>query len=733
MGRKSKPTVIISPVAGGTEVPPADGLPPFRRFLDIDGKQYGKKLLTRLFFVTPNEQEISATEKEQEHKSKTDTKIYVIAARMSWMGSGTDVSTPLFDYCQSVGFADDFSEDIVRLVVNRLKGRHLGRNSLYQTESGMREFVRFLSTRNPMPRSITDIDKGTWIDYMEFRVKDRRKKSKFEFNYARAVFSSCAQTAFGGWLKELALKEHKRRALPEHTSELAESTRDYSDVVMYQLLALFIFIFEQRIGFLKRYEQVTEADMPQDWIYPGRKKTFPTRVGNSVRVGCLTDKTLLLEKWLRDEDDGYEIIINHCLVYHKLGFRMRLCPRSNWLTSQFLTILKSYGTKHAENGLYKKFATEMGMRYGYDPEKDPVTFVDYYIEKNTADEPHIIMNQIGWCLANLLMMQTGVNREVVLTIPSLGENGESILKRGDTVFVKEGQSGETEINLYGYKAKTGQSPERVIDIIVPKAGPLYEMLCDYERYVKVSTAGPFFEFNKGFITGWSTAGGVKNLSKTFPVLNESGEQLKTIECSRFRKVFASGALLDRMKNVHDMNELAELLRQDLNHGNFDTTVTNYLLKSDVARSIIDIAITTVINGKLEELKCKSRIETNKKTPYKKKVYLCHCVDPSNPSHDVAIADECRHYDMCLGCEQSVITKEHLPYICLRILQYEDERKKDPLIWPATWEDRWCVAHDALARYELIDKKNGAHLVAEAWQLASNGRVSLPPILSPSRM
>lgn len=122
MGRKSKPTVIISPVAGGTEVPPADGLPPFRRFLDIDGKQYGKKLLTRLFFVTPNEQEISATEKEQEHKSKTDTKIYVIAARMSWMGSGTDVSTPLFDYCQSVGFADDFSEDIVRLVVNRLKG-----------------------------------------------------------------------------------------------------------------------------------------------------------------------------------------------------------------------------------------------------------------------------------------------------------------------------------------------------------------------------------------------------------------------------------------------------------------------------------------------------------------------------------------------------------------------------------------------------------------------------------
>jgi len=568
---------------------------------------------------------------------------------------------------------------------------------------------------------------------MEFRVNDRRAKSRMEFNYARAVFSSCAPTALGGWLKELALKERKRRALAEHTSEFAESTHDYSEVVMYQMLALFIFVFEQRVGFLKRYQEVTEADMPKDWIYPGRKKTFPNRVGNSVRAGCPTDKTLLLKEWLRDKDNGYEIIINHCLLYHKLGFRKRLCQRSKWLTSQFISILKAYGAKYSEDGLYKQFSSEMGLRHGYDPEKDPVTFVDYYIKKNTADETHIINNQIGWCLANLLMMQTGVNREVILTIPSLGENGESILKRGDTVFVKEGQSCETEISLYGYKAKTGRSPEKVIDIVVSKASPLYKMLCDYERYVKVGTTGPFFEFNKSFITSWSTAGGMKNLSKTFPVFNESGEQLTTLECSRFRKVFASGALLDRMKNVHDMNELAELLRQDLSHGKFDTTVTNYLLKTDAARSIIDIAITTVINSKLEELKCKSHIETNKKTPYKKKVYLCHCVDPSNPSHDVAIAEECRHYDMCLGCEQSVITKEHLPYICLRILQYENERKQDPLIWPATWEDRWCIAHDALARYELKDKKNGAELVAEAWQLARSGCISLPPILSPSRM
>lgn len=724
MGRKSKPTVIISPVADGTVVPPVDGLPPFRRFLDIDGKQYGVKLRIRLFFVTPSDEEIRAT--EQEYNSSTGSKMYVIAARMPWIWNATDISTPLFDFCESVGFADDFSEDIVRLVINRLKGRHLGRNSLYSTASGVQEFVRFLSTLNPKPRSITDINRDTWIAYLEFLGKDRSKSFEIEFNSTRAVFSSYASTALGGWLKGLQVRDRKRRKLVEHTSELAESTRDYSDTVMYQLLALFIFTFDQRIEFLKRYERISEKDMPADWIYPGRQeKAFFHGMGN------LGEQSGLIEKWLRDEQRGYEIIIDHFILYHKLG--LVTLNRNGGYSSPFSKKLKDYGYKRGEvaKDLYQRFLLAMGKEYGYNHEGSR-TFLDYYVKKETAGERNIVMNQIGWCLANLLMMQTGVNREVVLRIPSL-HDGKSILNRGDAIFVKDGQSGETEINLYGTKSKTGNSPEKHVDIVIAKSSPLYEMLCDYERYVKVSTNGPFFEFSKGFIGCWSTAGGMKDISSVFPVLDESGGELNTIQCSRFRKVFASGALLDRMKNIHDMNELAEQLRQDLNHGNFDITLNNYLLKSDVARSIVDIAIATVIDGKLKEMKCKSKIETNKKLPFKKKVYLCHCADPSQPSHDVAIADECRYYDLCLGCEQSIITAAHLPYICLRILQYEEERTKDALSWPAMWEDRWCIANDALARYESKDKKSGARLVAEAWRMARDGRVSLPPIMSPSRM
>jgi hypothetical protein len=735
VGRKSKPPITIKPTAGGTEVPPSDGLPPFRRFLDVHGQVRRKSLLTRVFFVTPTDQEIQAA--AEERKSLIDVQVYVIAAMMPWMTKGTRTSTPLYDHSKSKGFSDEFSSDIVRLVVNHLQGRHLGRNSLYQTDSAMKEFVNFLSSRSEKPHSIADIGKEMWVEYLDIRAKDKRKKSEFEYNYARRVFSAYPGTAFNGWLDGLMLKENKRRKLaPEHTSELADNTRDYSDAVMYQLLALFIYTFEQRIGFLKRYEQVTEADMPPDWIYPGRTKAFPGRIGKGnlqPKVGLLTDKTLLLEKWLRGEDGGYETIINHCIMYYKVGLRKRTHRKSNWFTSQFLSLLTNYAAKYAATGLYKKFLIEMGNLHGYDAEKDPATFVDYYIKKKTADETHIIMNQIGWCLANLLIMHTGVNREVALTIPSLGEDGKSILNRGDKVFVKDGQSVETEINLYGYKARSGAAPERVVPIVIPKDGPLYQMLISYERCVKVSKDGPFFEFNKSFVGGWSTAGGVKSLAKNFPVIDESGEHLKTIEVSRFRKVFASGALLERMNSVGDMNELAALLREDLNHGNFDTTFSHYLLKSGVARSVMDIAIATVISGKLDELKCKSRIELEKVIPHKKKVFLCHCVDPTNPTHDVAIADECRHYDLCLGCEQSVITREHLPYICLRIIQYESERKKDPHIWAATFEDRWCIAHNALERYIETDKRHGRDLVDIAWQSALEGRVSLPPIISPTRL
>lgn len=83
---------------------------------------------------------------------------------------------------------------------------------------------------------------------------------------------------------------------------------DYSDSVMYQLLALFIYEFDRRIGYLKRYERITEADMPKDGLYYGCQAVR----GNG-------DKLNFLREWLGDEVAGYEVLIDHYLVHHKVG------------------------------------------------------------------------------------------------------------------------------------------------------------------------------------------------------------------------------------------------------------------------------------------------------------------------------------------------------------------------------------------------------------------------------
>lgn len=716
MGRKGKrPVEIESNSQGGTEVPSRDGLPGFARFIDIHGLQRGEKAITRLFLAAPSYEDVADTVKLKE--SRPD--LVVLCAYLPYMGSAK-AAPALFDHCKTLGFADEFATDLARLLINHLQGKQNGSSKIRNTARGLQKFVEFLAAQNQKPSTLTDINKGTWWAFLEAMEADQRSTADRTFYDVRAPFAAYGPTSVSGWLAGISFKAKRRtKPSPEHTSELTES-RDYSDVVMYQLLALFIYEFKRRIGYLKRYQSITEADMPKDWLYPGR---IPVRGKGSLR-----DTVQLVRQWLRDEDGGYQVLIDHHLTHYKAGLIRR--DKGGSLSGGITNILKGMRATLKEP-LVTKFRAEMGRRHGYDTTRGGVGFFNFYLKKETPIESNYVINQIGWCLANLLMMQTGVNLEVALTIPSKAEDGRSILTRGDAVFVKK-DGGETEINMYGIKARTGNSPMKTIPVIISKSSPLYQMLVDYERYVKVGD-GPFFEFDNSFKRMWNTAGLGVNMSERYPLMDEKGQQLSSIDSTRFRKVFLSGQLIDRMKNIKDMNEFAEAIRNDVHHGNLDVTLTNYIMKSSVGRSVIDIAIATITGGKLNDLKCKSQIEGRKPVPFKKKVFLCHCADPQNPGHDVAIADECRHYDLCLGCEQSIITKEHLPYICLRIIQYEAERAKDPHIWPALYEDKWCIAHDALARYIEKNKKNGRHLVDEAWITAHEGRITLPPIIAPNRM
>lgn len=715
MGIKSKPPVVIKASGGGTEVPPKDGLPLFKRYIDIEGQQRGEKTVTRLFLDTPSDEDVADTVKLK----KSNQFVFSVSGANMPYGNKVSASTPLCRDCNRLGFTGDFATDFVRLVINHLQGKKKTGGVIREYVSSLRIFLEFIATRSPKPLLLTEIDKQTWLDFMKTMETDEKVQGKKHFNNARATFAAYLPTSHGGWLTSFPFRNNRHKNTSrEHSSEIFEA-KDYSDVLMYQLLALFVYEFDRRIGYLKRYEHITEAGMPKEWLYPDRKA-----------VRGQGDKLDLLRAWLSDEEVGYEILIDHYLLHHKVGLIKKYSKGT--LRGGIANLLGCLrGRYQAEDrALVTKFQVEMARRHGYWYGKGRTSLLNFYLKKKTPTETNGVIHQIGWCLANLVMMQTGVNKEVVLTIPSKAEDGRSILTRGDGIFIKK-DGPETECHLYGIKAKVGNAPMKVIPIIIVRESPLYEMLIDYERYVKVAQDGAFFEFDNNFIANWSTAN-LKEFDNRYPVIDENGKKLSSIDSKRFRKVFASGQLLDRMENVKDMNELSEMLRNDLNHENFDTTLTNYLLKSSGARSVIDIAIATITGGKMNDLKCKSQIEDLKPIPFMKKAFLCHCADPLNPSHDVAIAEECRHYDLCLGCERSIITKEHLPYICLRIIQYETERKKDPYIWTATFEDRWCIAHDALARYMEKDTKYGRRLVDEAWAATREGRISLPPIISAPR-
>ena len=722
MGRKRKQPVELHNRVG-TEVPPQDGLPPFRRFLDVFFAGRLGLELTRVFFTSSRQDEVDDF---MAIRASGQYSMTCCIGTKTPIFSG-NVVTPLFDYSRELGLCERFSTDLVRLVIHYYQGRQENRYCVYARIEAIKGFVDSLKAGRPA--TLTDIRREHWEAWIDKKEKEfpTRRSAKAQVNRTRAIFKSYAPTAMDEWLAQIRFGVGIGRMLDEHTSELAEANAGYSDKVMYQILAYCLEGFQRRIGYLKRYESVSPDDMPKDWVWPGRK-AVETRKGVPYKALRRSDVTQLLVNWLSSED-SHPIIINQILLDHKSGLIQRW--RDGSYRGGTLSRMRELYKKPDINPLVRAYWEVMAGTHGY-PLGSSIGLLSHYLKRTQQGEPNLAMDQIGWCLGNLIMMQAGVNREVVLSVPSRTKDGKSILDRADTLFPSS--AGATECELYGIKARTGASERKTISVVIARNSPLFQMLRDYERYVKVDFDGPFLELSQSFVSGWSLAGIGASVAKEssfsarYPIFDDDDNILPSIEIRRFRKVFASAKLLEHVQGIKDMSELAERMREDLNHGRLDTTITHYLLKSATSRSVIDIAVATITSEKLREgLNFRGKIVVSANTHAKKYVFLCECADPAKPSHDLPIADECKYYDLCLGCERSVVTSFHLPYICKRILQYEEARCRDTTIWGALYENHWMIAHDALDRYIDADKKNGQRLVGEAWAAAREGRVSLPPI------
>ncbi|MGZ4161927.1 MAG: hypothetical protein ACXVNF_14175, partial [Neobacillus sp.] len=608
MGRKSRVPAKIQSVISSEATPPLEGgLPPIQAFIDIQNGKSGKNLKTTRFYLhTPTRTEALAAKK--------------LGYRLVGGSSGiTGVeSIAIGDYAKEK-ISELFGQELSQLIINALARKKLSQSSIESMNSSIKHFIGFLSSTKAEDLddfSIYNISYDDWKNYCEYLEISHFKDKRNLFLRVRSIFSAFEPTSIFGSINRITSPNNKRKVISdEHMLSSFEEDGAYSDAVMYQLLAQFIFRFERQINYLKYYDELCIDSMGKDWIYPGKK---------SVRLKDLnkkrqTDDFILIDKWLSDVE-GYKRILDHKLMWYKLGGRSGKTFVAK--IHNFMASSESLKEKYAQYKLWEKkthFPDELGVIND---------IFGLYVKRSASDDDTGSMNQLAFCLANIVMIYTGLNKEVVLSWPSI-VNNKSILDQKDNLFIRN-DGHDREIVISGTKSRTGiLTKDKPIRITIVIGSPLFNMLKEYEKYAKHNNDKPFFEFSSpSFAKTWGGNGRFKK----YHVINDNGQLIHTLKTTKFRKVFASTKMLEHLKGINTSQDLANRLRLDLDHNNFDVTLSHYLLRSQNATTVLDLAIVAITSEKIRKaLEYQGSISISHKSKTERSVYLCECADPLNPT------------------------------------------------------------------------------------------------------
>lgn len=711
--RRSKPLAdldLAKSISKDVTPRPSDGLPPYKRFFFSAHKH----LKLKIWLGVP-----SAEEKESAKKRKG-----ISAYR------NISIHDPIVLQMHNKGFSREFAEGLARLFIHRYEHREI-------TPAGVRIAMRSLKAFIGVVRlhydggvaklSLDDISLEMLLLYRDhlsaLRHIETTKSGMFVALKQLFSHESLENHRAISMLKYIRSKGDKKKPAKDLTAPLANTTR-YCDAVMFQLFSHYIVDFERHIKLLKEYETLTRQTV-QD-LCGGMVAILPSTTSNPIKTG--KENSVLIKSWLEDEA-YYPFLVEHELWWWKEWEKDFYYTQVRWdcdKPEHLRPLVVKYNEWVNDNYGIPSFKSDRDRKQFRTSIKGIVCKDLLNKKGNHGVNVKGVKHRTGHCLVNILMITTGLNREVILSWPST-VNGVSILDQEGALF-SDLDDGESQVMITGIKSRAAK---KEITTAISKKSPLYRMMKEYRDWIKGDHENNFFEFSKTFAVDWKFMdqfNGNRNLFPLmYPIRDEKGNFLQSLEATKFRKVFGKKALFDLVENVSNPIELAEKISDSFQHGQLDTTICNYLLKEDDARNVIDLAIVTITGSKLEELRFAGKIHINNNYKHKKEVFLCDCEDPFNPSHGVKIAQECFKYDLCLGCHRSQVSQKHLPYICARILQYE-ALKENPIQWSRLYEDQWLIAHDALKRYEIMDKKSGRQLVSEAWQLARKKKITLPPII-----
>jgi len=478
-------------------------------------------------------------------------------------------------------------------------------------------------------------------------------------------------------------------------------SKDYSEKVHFQILAFVFFEIENAEERLKTFEQANSECLDGDYIQSDRLNT----------------KNPIVRQLLESGEESFKKLRYHLYFYLEHPSN----KEQNTRASKFLSRLREI------NDILFKESESPGENFEKFKAYLHLSEQNNWPLKEGANSPTMVYmglrskhHELAIFVYSLITL--GINKEVALSW-KWEVNGKPWYENYDVELGINHKSvaRDKKIVLVGIKKK-GRTP-----IVVKKSISTNSPLFNYLKFLdKTRGADRKYIFNFGDVVSYMTA-----FLRHYPVIDDDGNRLKTIETQKLRKSYLGYKTLSLLEGVKNSNDVISKLREALNHKSFDTTFSSYIMKSGMARTIVDSAIVALTSNMLENaVRFSGEIkEENERSEDNEVVFLCDCTDPSAPSHGLPINDKCTKYDMCLGCDRSEVYSEHLPAIYFRILQYEEKQVEAPDIFKVTLEDRLQIARDTVEQFKF-KHSNGMEIVEQAYLIASQAMLNNEPLLPP---
>jgi hypothetical protein len=620
--------------------------------------------------------------------------------------SGRNRPSSFYPYAVEV-LGTPLAQHLARLLINYSQNSSGSSDVITQMNVALSRFLDFLKIHPTKPRSLTDITQDMMVAFINYL--DSSGQNTLVFNNLRRLLITSEELKYSEIKLLIAYNIIKTNSSNEEEVNINEILEQgYSDKEIVQLLAYVFFELDQMTKAVDRLHRVKSAPIePYD---------IPHIDKSSTEIKSL----------MQSGEEGYECLIDNVVKYH--------APRTKKSNSQN----QSYTETIRARAIWNKFLNEYECFQQY-VRKDVWAYKVQFQDSDSQSDNHINIANIYYrshhdgtspqftiCLMIYVMLTTGLNFSTLLSWKR-EINGKPWFENFDKFFGSDEQAAfkDRAVVIYGRKSKTGVAGSKKIPTSIPITSPLFKYLKAYDSAYPENRDSFFAQKDKSFNRKMIT-----NFLKINPIYSNDGERWTTIVPKNFRKVFAGHKLLSLLGDVKSSDELIYKLKEALNHGEFDTTLFSYLMKTGIGNQTLDAAIVTMTSDLLEKsLAFKGKIlDDNQKNEDATSVFLCDCSDPSSPSHSLQINNgHCRKYDMCLGCERAEVYSEHLPNICYRILQYDKIKEENNAMFRATMEDRYAIALDTLQKFKL-QHHDGFRIVGEAYQLANKHFTNNEPLL-----